>query len=50
MDDGLRTQVCHKYAAHADPERHSHDTDRRTGAFEAHYIDWPPATTYGATA
>ena len=48
MEDGLRTQVCHKYAAHADPERHSDDFDRRTGAFEAHYIDRPPVTTFGA--
>ena len=48
LEDDMATQVCHKYAAHADPERHSDDTDRRTGAFEAHYIDWPPATTYGA--
>ena len=48
MEDGLRTQVCHKYAAHADPERDSGDIDRRTGAFEAHYIDRPPITTFGA--
>ena len=48
MEDGLRTQVCHKYAAHADPERQSDDIDRRTGAFEAHYIDRPPVTTFGA--
>ncbi|MDE0664661.1 MAG: hypothetical protein OXH67_03625 [Acidimicrobiaceae bacterium] len=48
MEDDLRTQVCHKYAAHADPERHSDDIDRRTGAFEAHYIDRPPVTTFGA--
>ena len=48
MEDGLRTQVCHKYAAHADPERHSDDIDQRTGAFEAHYIDRPPVTTFGA--
>ena len=47
MEDDLRTQVCHKYAAHADPERHSDDIDRRTGAFEAHYIDRPPVTTFG---
>ena len=48
MEDGLRTQVCHKYAAHADPRRHSDDIDQRTGAFEAHYIDRPPVTTFGA--
>ncbi len=48
MEDGLSTQVCHKYAAHADPERHRDDIDRRTGAFEAHYIDRPPVTTFGA--
>ena len=48
MEDDLRTQVCHKYAAHADPERYSDDIDRRTGAFEAHYIDRPPVTTFGA--
>ena len=48
MEDGMRTQVCHKYAAHADPERHSDDIDLRTGAFEAHYIDRPPVTTFGA--
>ena len=48
MEDDLSTQVCHKYAAHADPERHSDDIDRRTGAFEAHYIDRPPVTTFGA--
>ena len=48
MEDGLRTQVCHKYAAHADPERHSDDIDLRTGAFEGHYIDRPPVTTFGA--
>ncbi|HAT17167.1 MAG TPA: hypothetical protein DCS76_05205 [Gemmatimonadetes bacterium] len=48
MEDDLGTQVCHKYAAHADPERHNPDTDVRTGAFEAHYIDNPPVTTYGA--
>ena len=48
MEDDLQTQVCHKYAAHADPERHSDDIDRRTGAFEAHYIDRPPVTTFGA--
>ena len=48
LEDDMATQVCHKYAAHADPERHSEDIDRRTGALEAHYIDWPPATTYGA--
>ena len=48
LADGGRTQVCHKYAAHADPERHSDDIDRRTGALEAHYIDRPPVTTFGA--
>ncbi|MCY4370529.1 MAG: hypothetical protein OXF41_14230, partial [bacterium] len=48
MEDGLRTQVCHKYAAHADPQRHNGDIDQRTGAFEAHYIDRPPVTTFGA--
>ncbi|MXW98957.1 MAG: hypothetical protein F4126_06775 [Acidimicrobiaceae bacterium] len=48
MEDGLHTQVCHKYAAHADPEHQSDDIDRRTGAFEAHYIDRPPVTTFGA--
>ena len=48
MEDGLRTQVCHKYAAHADPERHSDDIDLHTGAFEGHYIDRPSVTTFGA--
>lgn len=48
MEDDLRAQVCHKYAAHADPERENPDTDVRTGAFEAHYIDNPPVTTFGA--
>ena len=48
MEDDLRTQVCHKYAAHADPERHNDDIDMRTGAFEAHYIDRPPVSTFGA--
>jgi len=48
MEGDLTTQVCHKYAAHADPERHNPDLDRRTGAFEAHYIDRPPVTTFGA--
>ena len=48
MENDLRTQVCHKYAAHADPQRHHPDIDQRTGAFEAHYIDRPPATTFGA--
>jgi hypothetical protein len=47
MEDDLRTQVCHKYAAHADPERNNPDISVRTGAFEAHYIDQPPVTTYG---
>lgn len=48
MENDLQTQVCHKYAAHADPERDNPDIDVRTGAFEAHYIDRPPVTTYGA--
>jgi hypothetical protein len=48
MEDDLRTQVCHKYATHADPERDSPDIDLRTGAFEAHYIDRPPVSTFGA--
>ncbi len=48
LEDDLRTQVCHKYAAHADPQRHNDDIDQRTGAFEAHYIDRPPVTTFGA--
>ena len=48
MEDDLRTQVCHKYAAHADPERHHPDVDRRTGAFESLHIDRPPVTTFGA--
>ena len=48
MEDDLHTQVCHKYAAHADPQRHNPDVDQRTGAFEAHYINHPPVTTFGA--
>lgn len=48
MEDDLRTQVCHKYAAHADPERDNPDVDVRTGAFEALHIDRPPVTTFGA--
>ena len=48
LEDDMATQVCHKYAAHADPQRRSPDTDLRTGAFEALHIDWPPVTTYGA--
>ena len=48
LEDDMATQVCHKYAAHADPQHRSPDTDRRTGAFEALHIDWPPVTTYGA--
>ena len=48
MEDDLSTQVCHKYAAHADPQRHSDVIDMRTGAFEAHYIDRPPVSTFGA--
>ncbi len=48
LEDDLATQVCHKYAAHADPQRHSADIDLRTGAFEAGFIDRPPVTTYGA--
>ncbi|NNC80463.1 MAG: hypothetical protein HKN94_09960 [Acidimicrobiales bacterium] len=48
LEDDLRTQVCHKYAAHADPERANPDRNVRSGAFEAHYIDNPPVTTFGA--
>ena len=48
LEDDMATQVCHKYAAHADPQRRSEDIDRRTGAFEALHIDWPPVTTFGA--
>ncbi len=48
MEDDLTVQVCHKYAAHADPERENPDLDIRSGAFEAHYIDNPPVTTFGA--
>lgn len=48
MEDDLRTQVCHKYAAHADPELTNADRDQRTGAFEARHIDDPPVTTFGA--
>lgn len=48
MEDDLTTQVCHKYAAHADPERDNPDRDLRSGAFEAQYIDNPPVTTFGA--
>jgi len=48
MEDDLATQVCHKYAAHADPERHNQNTDLRSGAFEAQYIANPPVTTFGA--
>jgi len=47
MDD-TETLVCHKYAAHADPERNNPDTTVRTGAFEAPHIDNPPVTTFGA--
>lgn len=48
IEEDLTTQVCHKYAAHADPERDNPDLDLRTGAFEAHHIDRPPVTTFGA--
>ncbi len=48
MEDDLTTQVCYKYAAHADPLRHSDNIDMRSGAFEANYIDWPPVSTFGA--
>lgn len=48
MEDDLQTLVCHKYAAHADPERDNPDIDRRSGAFEARHIDRPPVTTFGA--
>jgi hypothetical protein len=48
LEDELRTLVCHKYAAHADPECENPDVDVRSGAFEAHYIDRPPVTTFGA--
>ncbi len=39
--------VCHKYAAHADPQRHNPNIDLRTGAFEALHINWPPVSTFG---
>ena len=48
LEDDLRTQVCHKYAAHADPELENPDIGLRTGAFEATHIDRPPVTTFGA--
>jgi hypothetical protein len=48
LEDDLLTQVCHKYAAHADPEIDNPDRSVRSGAFEAHYIDNPPVTTFGA--
>ena len=48
LEDDLRTQVCHKYAAHADPEIENPDIDVRTGAFEATHIADPPVTTFGA--
>ena len=48
IEEDLTTQVCYKYAAHADPELDNPDTSVRTGAFEARHIDAPPATTFGA--
>ncbi|MGI9614152.1 MAG: N,N-dimethylformamidase beta subunit family domain-containing protein [Acidimicrobiales bacterium] len=48
LENDMRTQVCHKYAAHADPEIDNPDVNVRTGAFEATYIDSPPVTTFGA--
>ncbi len=48
MEDDLVTQVCHKYAAHADPELENPDRGMRTGAFEATHIADEPVTTFGA--
>jgi hypothetical protein len=48
LEDDLKTQVCHKYAAHADPELENPDRGVRTGAFEALHIDDQPVTTFGA--
>ena len=49
MEGDLLTQVCHKYAAHADPELDNPDTAVRTGAMEAQHIADPPVTTFGAS-
>ena len=48
IEDDLHTQVCHKYAAHADPAHNNPNVDQRTGAFESRHIDRPPVTTFGA--